>query len=99
MAKGFLVLDVPDSCRECKLFVQGPIYYCSGVEFTSPEEHIKQAGWLGDHYAGSRPDWCPLRPLPQKDNDDYYPDEFQDGIKTGWNVCIDAILKGGEIDE
>lgn len=96
MAKGFLVLDIPDSCRECRLLVQGVIYSCAGSDFVSVEECMEQANWLRDHYAEGRHSRCPLQLLPQKDNDDYYPDEFQDGIKTGWNMCLDAIANSTE---
>lgn len=41
------------------------------------------------------PVWCPLDPLPEKDMESYFPDEFGDGYATGWNACIDEIT--GEV--
>ena len=37
------------------------------------------------------PNYCPLLKLPEKDNGVYYPDEYKDGFKDGWNACIDKI--------
>ena len=42
-----------------------------------------------------RPDWCPLKPLPEK-TELTFVDHGQDQIAMGWNACIDAILKDGE---
>ena len=54
------------------------------------------------HTRDSRPDWCPLRELPEKaevsdcdelcDTDDWY----DSGYTDGYNACIDELLKGEE---
>lgn len=39
----------------------------------------------------SRPNWCPLMDLPEKDNGDYPANTFDAGFAEGWNQCIDEI--------
>ena len=47
------------------------------------------------------PDWCPLKPLPEKKEYIVPIDNVEsqkDIIAVGWNACIDEIT-GGEIDD
>lgn len=47
----------------------------------------------GCHIGETRPDWCPMRPLPEKipEPKDGY-EAIEVSIKRdGWNACIDAI--------
>lgn len=46
----------------------------------------------------SRPDWCPLMDLPEKDNGDYPANTFDAGFAEGRNQCIDEIT-GGKVDD
>lgn len=50
----------------------------------------------GCHVGGNRPDWCPLRELPEKMKvcGKYpQPDGITPSYKVGWNACLDEILK------
>lgn len=54
-----------------------------------------------EHYdceSKSRPDWCPLMDLPEKDNGDYPANTFDAGHADGWNDCIDEITGGNSDD-
>lgn len=44
---------------------------------------------------GGKPDWCPLRELPEKipDLEHGYENVEKSIIRTGWNACLDAIAK------
>lgn len=33
-----------------------------------------------------------LHNLPDRDNNCYFPDEWQDGYSAGWNACLDIII-------
>lgn len=50
------------------------------------------------HVGGCRPDWCPLRELPEK-KETVYPQEcydnsyWSDEMRAGWNACLDMILE------
>lgn len=75
---------MPEDCMFCKFFVCGTRdEYCVAVDGQSkiPNEV-------------SIPDWCPIKQLPKKDINSYFPDEYQDGYAEGWNACIDAL--GGQ---
>nr|DAZ85160.1 MAG TPA: hypothetical protein [Caudoviricetes sp.] len=50
-----------------------------------------------DYESKSRPDWCPLKPLPEKMTGVALTDHWN-SIKAGWNNCIDAIT-GGNADD
>lgn len=42
-----------------------------------------------------KPDWCPLRELPQKHTVHCTDTTHHRHVKQGWNYCIDEILKEG----
>ena len=54
----------------------------------------------------SRPEWCPVRPIPKKKEVSKWSVSSYDGrmyeddpYVFGWNACIDAILEGGGSNE
>ena len=42
------------------------------------------------HTGDTRPDWCPLKPLPDKKP--HTEDVLEVFVNTGYNACIDEIL-------
>lgn len=63
---GKITFEIPDSCRECPLFVQGVYpYYCAGD--TSYDHSYEHGDWLVNNYAATRPEWCPIQPITNKD--------------------------------
>lgn len=97
MSKSVLVIDTPDSCRECnfrKYNEFGRCYVCAAKN-----------NYMIDRDADidQKQSWCPLSPLPKKiDLDKYF---MRGDCKSmthmvmnirdrGWNECIDEILKG-----
>lgn len=49
-------------------------------------------------YISCRPDWCPLRELPERKKTfttlECHPNgRWTEGMKAGWNACLDAIDK------
>lgn len=93
MAKAVLVVDMPEQvCQKCTLCYEYEAvddrYLCCATGKLLPD--------------GEKPDWCPLRELPEKketivyENDDW----ITVGEKTknnGWNDCLDEILKDDEL--
>ena len=92
MAKAILVMDMPESCDMCD-FVddeQPPRYgektlYCG----------VPGIGEDVTDYIGCRPDFCPLRELPEKipDLEHGYENVDKSIIRIGWNACLDMILR------
>lgn len=93
MAKAVLVMDMPESCDMCDFAddTQPPRYgertlYCN-------------APGIGDDatdYIACRPDWCPLRELPEK-MEELPPEKYEFGslgraFVAGFNGCLDKIL-------
>ena len=92
MSKACLVMDIPSNCKDCNMNVLGR------------EPHTGQMCFRCVHHPTimvlpketKRPDWCPLRELPKKDNKSYFPDEYSDGHRDGYNACIDELLADKE---
>jgi hypothetical protein len=86
MAKAVLVMDeMPEDCTMCKFWnSKDDECYATGAEELS----------LNSEEA--KPDWCPLRELPEKMKvcGRYpQPDGITPSYKIGWNACLDEILK------
>ena len=50
-----------------------------------------------EHYdceSKSRPEWCPLNPLPEKNTTENDMTDYQCGMVDGRNQCIDEITGG-----
>lgn len=102
MSKSVLVIDTPTNCYDCP-FGTG---YCSDLEYEGLCEladclDCNEILMTEEHYdceSKSRPDWCPLMDLPEKDNGDYPANTFDAGFVEGWNQCIDEITGGSSDD-
>lgn len=88
MSKSVLVLDTPTNCYDCP-FGTG---YCSDLEYEGLCELADCLDYdvilmTEEHYdceSKSRPDWCPLKPLPEKMTGVAQTDHWN-SIKEGWN--------------
>ena len=91
MSKSVLVMETPESCFGCNFC------YC---EIESEKEYC-EARTIRKiiNFKESIPDWCPLRPLPEKMA---IPRGVRnvDGLEyaAGYNSCINEIA-GGKIDD
>ena len=84
MNKSVLIIDTPDSCRECPLCWEDHITYRDYCRITN--DHI---------WTTAKPEWCPLKPLPEKyDMDVVCARDFDGDYEYGYNTCIDEILGG-----
>ena len=88
MSKSVLVMGTPEDCESCVL--HGGIFhsFCK-----------INCRYIED--LSTKPDWCPLKPLPEKkeylvpiDN----VESQKDIIAVGWNACIDKITGGNSDD-
>lgn len=104
MNKAILVMDMPKNCLECPLkykseelslgnFTYQQLFRCK----YEPEDISEDDGdivYLNDIMMKSKPDWCPLKDIPEKK-------EEVNGIGTkegmeyniGYNACIEEILR------
>lgn len=78
--KAILVIEMPSSCSKCD--------FC---------EH-QDEGWLWcsrckkTARAFDKPDWCPLKQMPNNLKNQIGDTEWQEGFVDGFNYCIDEIL-------
>lgn len=87
MSKVILVMDMPESCIDCPLhFDDDPEFWCGATQKDLRTDDIETY----------KPDWCPLKPVPDKITDCDFTSLIQIGVKKGWNDCVDEILKGAE---
>ena len=49
-----------------------------------------------DKKAEAIPDWCPLKPLPEKDDFDDPYEEYYTGYRDGWNDYLREITSQGK---
>lgn len=101
MSKSALVMNTPENCYDCPF---GTAYYgeleyagyCELADCLDCDEILMTE----EHYdceSKSRPDWCPLKPLPEKKEYIVPIDNIESQkniIAVGWNACIDAITGG-----
>ena len=83
--KAILVIDMPSSCEKCRLhsFVGKDCgVVCQATGTTQSYE---------DAYNG-RPDWCPLKSMIEKKDENKIYTMTQLYRAQGYNACIDEIL-------
>ena len=80
MAKAVLIMDMPEDCNDCyAMYVSLSERFCRATE-----ENLSAKA--------ERPDWCPLRELPERSD---HPENCDNGMfDAGWNGCLDAIEGG-----
>lgn len=110
MNKSVLVIDTPKNCYDCPFGSAycdefGYVGYCEIADCL----HYDVILMTEEHYdceSKSRPDWCPLKPLPEKMKvTGIYNYAYLEAggkppsYKIGWNDCIDVITGGGDSDD
>lgn len=84
MGKSVLVIDTPENCGKCK-FISG--FWCRA---------------MGDRRVPNNdaiPGWCPLKPLPEEKEEEYWRSKLSLAWIRGWNTCISKITGGGDSDD
>lgn len=87
MAYGIVIVEVPKSCKECKF------RECTWVDYC----RINTRTITGIEPYEKRPIICPIRNIPTKRKLTYN-DLSKDSEISGWNECIDEIMKTKKSD-
>ena len=86
MAKAVLVMDMPKCCADCA---------CSYFERSSKELNLICGATGEDANNVGKPDWCPLRELPERETEMIDADDlgrdYVRGTMDGWNACLEEI--------
>lgn len=95
MSKSVLVIDTPESCKECQL---------KRDKYKESKLCAATKTYIDSYYDDdSRPDWCPLSPLPsyRPINEDIRRGDTKSTTHLitsihdiGYNECLDEILNG-----
>lgn len=91
MAKAVLVMDMAECCADCP---------CSFFERDNPILNLICGVTQEDAYNVGKPDWCPLRALPEKipESKSGYEKVTTSVKRIGWNECLDTMLENGLSD-
>ena len=94
MPKAILVMDMPDSCLDCKFCreIDEGIEACCEIMDEPDDSSLCR---MIEDYCQCRPSWCPLKELPTKESGEMTirSDEYSDGFADGFNSCLDEIYK------
>lgn len=93
VSKSVFTIQTPERCEDCP---------CIGISAGCHVGYCKLAGKINsDYHVKIIPDWCPLKPLPEKMKVTgiYNYAYLESGgkppsYKIGWNDCIDEITGG-----
>ena len=80
--KAIVVIDMPEYCMNCPC--------CS---YSKPESMIVCKITNKNTCSTGKPDWCPLKKLPLKQDESKFDDEYENGYVNGWNSCIKKITE------
>jgi hypothetical protein len=97
MAKAVLVMDMPETCCDCRFCreLHEGVEACCELE-DEPNDNTQCR--MIDDYCYHKPDWCPLRELPEKKEtytvlELHSNGRWSEGMKAGFNICLGEILK------
>lgn len=82
MSKSVLVIDTPGNCYSCCLHEPVRNWSYCAVKLKRIED------------SSVKPEWCPLKPLPEKSTTENDMTDYQCGMVDGRNQCIDEITGG-----
>lgn len=94
MSKSVLVIDTPETCLDCGFCFEldEGINACCSVMDDENDKGLCRDIQCDGGYCQNKPDWCPLKELPEEEHDTYYLDEYYDGYDDGWNEFRERIL-------
>ncbi len=84
-----MIVNFPKNCAECN-FLNDDYDYPTCIVTEETRGYTFQT-----HL--NRMDCCPIKEFPKEDDKNYFPDEFLNGMATGWNMCLKKI-KGEEMN-
>lgn len=88
MAKGMIVVDIPESCNQCQFH-----YPARDMHTGKYMGSCRLVACMAIRDKNGKPEWCPIKPMPEKKmcsmsiciaTEEYHQ-------RKGWNACIDKI--------
>lgn len=87
MSKAVLVMNMPESCKECDSCIIGSVVFC-GINGKRIEQKVMNEN--------EKSEKCPLQDLPERKKENKYHNATEKGYVSGYNSCINEILKGSD---
>ena len=93
MSKSVLLIDTPENCLDCQFCYEldEGVEACCSISDDDKDTSLMKKINYEYGYCQGKPDWCPLKPLPENDNFDDPYDEYYTGYRDGWNRCLEEI--------
>ena len=98
--KAILVIEMPECCAECPLM----LWDAESEYYGACCPTLKEVNCVADSYKenenkGTKPDWCPLRPMPMKRETQVHWKSIGGEVTThepsdydkGWNDCVELL--------
>lgn len=94
MDKSVLVMDTPKTCLDCMFCFEldEGIEACCSVAADEEDKSLCKEIICENGYCNNKPDWCPLKEVPEEEHSEYCLDEYSDGYDDGWNALRGRIL-------
>ena len=93
MSKAVLVMDMPENCKECNMSILSREPHTGQMCFRC----VHHPMFLVEIKKKTKPDWCPLKPMPEKKVLSGDVADIQkmgkELVDIGYNACIDELLK------
>lgn len=102
MSKGYILVDVPDKCSDCRFcseVLEGIEACCELEDDFKDDELIRK---IDVNYTQKKPDWCPIRELPEEmEVCGKYPQPGKPvpSYRIGWNNCLKTIISNQAEEE
>lgn len=90
MSKSVLVIDTPENCLDCQFCYEldEGVEACCSISDDDKDTILMKKINYEYGYCQGKPDWCPLKELPNKKN---WGEIFNGNVK-GWNDCLKEII-------
>ena len=90
MSKSVLVIDTPENCLDCQFCFEldEGVEACCSISDDDKDTSLMKKIDCEYGYCQGKPDWCPLKELPNKKN---WGEIFNGNVK-GWNDCLKEII-------
>lgn len=89
MSKSVLIMNTPENCLDCQFCYEldEGVEACCSISDDDKDTSLMKKIDCEYGYCQGKPDWCPLKELPNKKN---WGEIFNGNVK-GWNDCLREI--------
>ena len=85
-----LVIDTPENCLDCRFCYESDegVEACCSISDDDKGASLMKKIDCEYGYCQGKPDWCPLKPLPEEKEEEYWRSKISLAWIRGWNTCI-----------